>query len=144
MLEKSVLDFKREVDPALDVLGCEYGVDCLYLDDCLLPSLGVCSVYLALDVRSDSEKCCIDKFYKDKKFFGYNPNFAKAIYFADGKRIGNVRINSILLTPNEINTLSQRKHLGIKVDENNKVYEAIAINRAIEADEGSEINSLLN
>ncbi|MFH1248978.1 MAG: hypothetical protein V1660_02400 [archaeon] len=129
-VERKVLDFKKSIEPVLDVLACKYEIDCLYLNDCLLPSIGACSVYMALDARDPKKKECINKFYKDKDILGYNPNFARAIFEVDGKRIGNVRVNSILLTPRKINDISRRKNLGIKVDESKLVYEAIAINDA--------------
>lgn len=124
--------FKDRLEMALGALGARYGIDCFYIGDALLPDLlpeaGICSLYLALDIRNEEEKERDEKKCIGKDMLGYSPSFARAIFNIDGSIIENAQFNSVLLTPKQVDTIARSNGIKLNIDYSRLVYEIIAVN----------------
>lgn len=125
--------FKNEFDDAVGILGARYGIDCLYIGDALLPHLlpeaGICSLYLALDIRNEKEKERDERKCIGKDMLGYSPGFARAIFNIDGSIIENAQFNSLLFEPKQVDAIARSNGIDLKLDYNKLIYEIIAINK---------------
>lgn len=130
MMKKGVLAdrsifFKHRFDSIVDILAGEHEIDCLYVGEAIMKDIGWCSLYLALDIRDELEKYCMGSL--PPEFRGYDPAFARNIFCVDGKTINGAQINSVLLTPKQLETLASHNNLKLNLDYNKLVYEMIAI-----------------
>ena len=119
------LFFRHRFDSIIETLASDYEIDCIYIGEALMNDIGRGSMYLALDIRDDLEKHCMGNL--PPEFRGYDPSFAKNIFCADGRTINGAQINSVLLTPKQLETLASHNNLKLNLDYNHLVYEMIAI-----------------
>ena len=117
--------FKHRFDSITDSLALDYDIDCLYIGEAMTKDIGWCSLYLALDIRDELEKCCIG--HPPSELKGYDPTFARNIFCVDGKTINGAQINSVLHTPKQLEILASHNNLKLNLDYNKLVYEMIAI-----------------
>ncbi|MFH0831951.1 MAG: hypothetical protein V1886_03770 [archaeon] len=119
------IETKHRFDSITDFLAANYEIDCLYIGDALMKDIGRCSLYLALDIRDNLEKHCLGMLPSELR--GYDPTFARNIFNVDGMTLNNASINSVLLTPKQLETLARHNHLKLNIDHKKITYEMIAL-----------------
>jgi len=130
MMQKEVLasqdNFsKGRLDSLIDYLASKLDIDCIYFGHESLPFIGHCNLYIALDARDELEKYAMGKL--PQEFKGYDPCFAKHIWDIDGRTLNGLEVNSVLLTPEEIENTAKRNSIKFNLDHSRIAYEIITI-----------------
>ncbi len=96
--------FKDKFDIALGALGARYGIDCFYMGDSILQDIGICSLYLPLDIRDEFEK--------------YEECLDRLVFKIDGSIIENAQFNSVLLIKEQVCAVKKTSGLEFDIESN--------------------------